>query len=377
MFWVPPGELGMNCQHQIMNLMQLPFAIRHIAVMPDAHAGCGMPIGAILATKNAVVINAVGADIGCGMYAARLVGTPKGDKLYERLPEIRHKIKNQTSICFRSRSMPYADASLPNLSCSTLVESRQSSALHQLGTLGGGNHFIEIQEGPDKSPWIMIHSGSRNLGKVVCDYYNAWAKSTNESNYSQVDPKWDLAFFHRKHEGFREYWNDMSYCVAYAKKNRRLLRRVVVDVFREFWPDTTFTEPIDICHNHAAIENHYDENMIVHRKGAAGPIRKNYGIIPGSMGSASFIVAGKQEAASYCSTSHGAGRKMNRKEAQRFLSLQSQRAKLSGLIAHGLTTRAHLGEAPDAYKDIKEVMERQKDLCTPVVCLSPLASIKG
>jgi len=353
--------------------MRLPFAIHHIAIMPDAHVGYGMPIGAILATKDVVVVNAVGVDIGCGMLASRLIDVPELEK---RLPEIRHKIMQRVPRGFKKHETPRDDANLPDLPHSHLVRSQAVNAMLQLGTLGGGNHFIEIQRAKDGGVWVMIHSGSRNLGKQVCDYYNAWAKDDNIANFSRVDPKWDLAFFHQTHNGFKEYMADMNFCIAYAERNRRLMLHSVVEVFREFWPDMTFVSAIDICHNSAAIENHYRQNMIIHRKGAAGPLRKNYGIIPGSMGTPSYIVRGRGSAAAYFSTSHGAGRRMGRKEAQRALSLAEQQAKMGG-IAHGLATLCQLDEAPDAYKDIHIVMNRQTDLCETLAELTPLASIKG
>jgi tRNA-splicing ligase RtcB len=260
-----------------------------------------------------------------------------------------------------------------------IVQQQYDRALKQLGTLGGGNHFIEVQVDQHGDIWIMIHSGSRNLGKQVADHYNAWAKEENAKNFSQVTPDSDLAFFRRGHKGFDAYMKEMNYCIDFAKKSRAMMMLNVLKAFRAIWPDACVTNHVDICHNHASMENHLGRNVLVHRKGAAGPyFGDDLGIIPGSMGSRSFIVSHTGEKMSFLSTSHGAGRPMSRTDAKKKLNLKAQRKLLDDLgVVHGLKSNADLDEAPGAYKDIETVMAAQADLCNIEYTLTPVLSVKA
>lgn len=381
-FWTSPRSLNEKCWEQLRNLRRLPFAVHHLAVMPDAHPGYGMPIGCILATDNVVVPNAVGVDIGCGMVAARLVNLPAAKNWKAgRGKELRDLILQAVPVGRKWHIKPWHNDYMPKLIRGQVVEKQYNRAQHQLGTLGGGNHFIEIQVDEHDGVWVMIHSGSRNLGKQVADYYNEWASEDNIMNYSQVPRSAELGFFHRDHSGFAEYVCEMSYCVQFAKDNRAMMMRAVLKCFGEIWPDTQISagEVYDICHNHMSIENHFGCNVCVHRKGAAGPYRNDKrGIIPGSMGSQSYIVSHTGEPMSYLSTSHGAGRRMSRKKAKENLDLRDQQAILDDLgVVHGLNGRSNLDEAPSAYKSIEEVMANQADLCHIEEVLTPILSIKG
>lgn len=382
--WVDPTTLESMCHNQLKNLMALPFAVQHIAVMPDAHPGYGMPIGCILATDNVVIPNAVGVDIGCGMIAVRLVGIPLPKLIHRRsLEDLRAKILSRVPVGRNWHNKCCSKEDMPSQPYRAgIVVSRQyDRARQQLGTLGGGNHFIEIQVDEHGDIWVMIHSGSRNLGKQVCDYYANWAKEDNVRRFSQVPPSADLGFFHHSHRVFGQYVQEMNYCVDFAKRNREKMMWAVVKAFQTIWPETMVSDRdwYDICHNHMSIENHFGRNVCVHRKGAAGPYRNGvWGIIPGSMGSKSYIVSHTGEKLSYLSTSHGAGRRMSRTKAKENLDLQDQQAILDELgVVHSLNGRSNLDEAPSAYKNIEEVMANQADLCNIEVTLTPILSIKG
>lgn len=379
LFWVDPYSLDQGCQNQIRRLMSLPFAVHHVAVMPDAHCGYGMPIGTVLATSGVVIPNAVGVDIGCGMIVAKIFGVTT-DEVRPHLEDLQHEIKQRIPVGRNWRSHSCDAKEMPERDIGAVVFDQHAKARKQLGTLGGGNHFIEIQTDTEGQVWAMIHSGSRNLGKQVCDFYNKWAKEDNQHNHSVVPPSADLGFFDRKHEGFAKYMAEMEYCVEFARNNRAKMMLDVLQSFQDIWGDSrvAWGHVHDICHNHAAWEHHMGKNVLVHRKGAAGPYRGNMGIIPGSMGSESYIVSHRGVRASFMSTSHGAGRTMSRKQAKIELDLETEQAKLDEMgVVHDLRGVKNLDEATGAYKDIESVMADQNDLCRVEVELTPMLSIKG
>ena len=378
-FWVDPGSLGEKCWEQLRNLRRLPFAVRHIAAMPDMHVGYGMPIGGILATDNVVVPNAVGVDIGCGMIAIRLLGISVED-IRNHAVTIRRRIKRTVPMGPKWHGTFCDGTEMPDMRPGPVVMNQYDAARKQLGTLGGGNHFIEIQVDQHGDVWIMIHSGSRNLGYTVAEYYNKWAIKENEKNFSQVLPKSDLAFFHRSHEGYDAYMNEMNYCIDFAKKSRAKMMKIILDELQTILDENLLvTKHVDICHNHASMENHLGKNVLVHRKGAAGPyFTGTLGIIPGSMGSKSFIVSHTGELMSFSSTSHGAGRPMSRTAAKKTLDLKAEQKILDDLgVLHNLHSNADLDEAHGAYKNIDEVMANQADLCNIEYSLTPVMSIKA
>jgi tRNA-splicing ligase RtcB len=379
--WVMPDTLESECLNQLSRLRKLPFAVNHIAVMPDAHVGYGMPIGTVLATDNVVVPNAVGVDIGCGMLAGKIVMVPDADVVRGKLQELRGLIQEAVPVGRNWHDTACGHDYMPKQVQGHVTRQQYDRARQQLGTLGGGNHFIEIQTDEHGGIWVMIHSGSRNLGKQVADYYARWALDDNEQHFSQVPRSANLGFFHRNHNGFGEYVTEMKYCVQFARDNRAMMMRAIHLAFQTIWPDAAFSggRVYDICHNHMSIENHLGRNVCVHRKGAAGPYRNGtVGIIPGSMGSKSYLVTHTGEKMSYLTTSHGAGRRLSRKRAKNELNLESEQLWLeeAGVI-HGLNGRSNLDEAPSAYKDIEEVMANQTDLCNIEVELTPILSIKG
>ncbi len=269
-----------------------------------------------------------------------------------------------------------------------IVNQQYESALKQIGTLGGGNHFIEIQKGNDEHIWIMIHSGSRNFGLKIADYYNKLAKELNKKWHAEIEPKWDLAFLPMDSEEGQNYLREMQYAVDFALANRKMMMDIIKGIFvletechgslyQTNCPNP-FDEMINIAHNYASLENHFGENVMVHRKGATLATTDTIGIVPGSQGSKSYIVKGKGNKESFNSCSHGAGRKMSPSKAKETLNFAEEvKAMEDKGILHTLRGEGDLGEAPGSYKDIGEVMENQKDLVEILVELQPLAVIKG
>lgn len=376
--WLDDVEPG--TMEQARNLANLPFVFKHVAVMPDAHLGYGMPIGGVMATEDMVVPNAVGVDIGCGMCASRTSLTDiSTDKLKAVLGEIRRTIplgfKHN-----RQRQDPHLMPKIKDgrLNDLAIVSREYNNALTQIGTLGGGNHFIEIQKGNDGHIWIMIHSGSRNLGFKVANYYNRLAIELNRKWGSKIPTKWQLAFLPVDSEAGRSYLQEMRYCVDFAYANRKLMMKRVQDALLAVTPPVFFDKLINIAHNYAALETHFHKQVIVHRKGATSANPGEIGIIPGSQGSPSYLVRGKGNPESFSSCSHGAGRKMGRKQAQRQLDLEKEKKKLDDQgIIHAIRGKGDLDEAAGAYKNIDEVIENQLDLVEVLVELRPLAVVKG
>lgn len=366
--------------NQAKNLANLPFAFKSICLMPDAHVGYGMPIGGVLATKGVVIPNAVGVDIGCGMCAVKtnihteMLEVTKTKKILSQIREVvplgfeHHKEKQDENL------MPQG-FDIDNMH---IVKQQYQSALKQLGTLGGGNHFIELQKDNDGFAWIMIHSGSRNIGLKVAEFYNNKAKKLNQLWQSSVPPKADLAFLPIETEEAKNYFNEMKYCVAFAFASRSLMMNRIIEILNINY-NSLITEPlINIAHNYAAWENHFGENVIVHRKGATSAKEGEIGIIPGSQGTKSYIVEGLGNPESFMSCSHGAGRIMSRSQAIKNLSVEEEAKKLDDLgIIHAIRSKSDLEEAASAYKDIAEVMNYQKDLVKIKYELSPLAVVKG
>jgi tRNA-splicing ligase RtcB len=271
--------------------------------------------------------------------------------------------------------MPPAD-NLPN---NGVVEREFENARRQIGTLGGGNHFIEIQSGSDGRIWIMVHSGSRNIGLKVAEHYNTVAKDLNEKWHTGVERSQNLAFLPIDSREANDYFAEMQYCMDFAFANRKHMMASIVSVFRNHM-DKNFRELefVNIAHNYARWEKHFNTQVIVHRKGATSARKGEIGIVPGSQGTQSYIVKGKGNQESFESCSHGAGRLMGRKQAQRTLDLKEEIARLESTgIIHSLRHQKDLDEAPGAYKNIDKVMADQNDLVEIMTTLSPLAVIKG
>lgn len=375
--WLNDVESG--ALEQARNLANFPYAVHHIALMPDCHQGFGMPIGGVMATREVIVPNAVGVDIGCGMCA---VQTSLTDITAPQLRKLFSSIRSRIPLGHRHHKHSQDPSRMPPVEDDRpmpVVRREYRSATRQVGTLGGGNHFIEVQKGSDGQIWIMIHSGSRNIGKQVADYYNRLAIKLNDEWKSPVPRSHQLAYLPLDHEAGQQYIREMNYCVDFAFANRKLMMDNCLNVFRSFFGKDFRSAPlINIAHNYAAFENHFGQDVVIHRKGATKADKDTIGIIPGSQGANSYIVRGKGNKASFESCSHGAGRTMGRKEAIRTLNLAEEVKKLEDKgVLHAIRSQRDLEEATSAYKDIGQVMELQGDLVDVMVELRPLAVIKG
>lgn len=376
--WCDNPEDG--CIEQAKHLAQLPFAFRQICLMPDTHQGYGMPIGGVLATRNVVIPNAVGVDIGCGMCAVKtsLLGID-----IDSLKIILGKIRKSIPVGFGKHQNPVYEGLMPKEPPESIYayvyQEEYNNARKSLGTLGGGNHFIEIQKDTDGYVWIMVHSGSRNLGKKVADHYNKKAIELNNKYFSQVPKEWELAFLPIDSFDGERYLSEMGYCVDFALANREWMVEEIKLIFMDtLGVGVDFDPIINIAHNYAEMENHSGVNVMVHRKGATLARESTVGIIPGSQGTPSYIVKGKGNPDSFMSCSHGAGRTMGRKQAERTLNLADEQKRLDDKgILHSIRGVHDLDEASGAYKDIDVVMAEQADLVDILVKLEPLAVVKG
>ncbi|MBR5170141.1 MAG: RtcB family protein [Muribaculaceae bacterium] len=370
-----------TAMQQIENLCSLPFLFHHLAIMPDVHAGMGMPIGGVLACVDAVIPNAVGADIGCGMCAVKTNWRVEDIPTDVLRKQIMNAIRERIPVGMMHHEERQDERFLPqghDIDKLAVVKAQYISAQRQVGTLGGGNHFIELQRDEGGILWIMIHSGSRNLGMQVGEHYNKLAAMLNERWHSVVKPELHLAFLPLRTQEFKDYWAEMQYCVEFALCNRRLMMERIQEVLADALPGIEFEPMINIAHNYAAWENHYGKNVIVHRKGATLAREGIIGIIPGSQGTASYIVEGLGNPESFNSCSHGAGRLMSRSAAVKTLSLEDEVKKLDDQgIVHAIRSQRDLEEAAGAYKDIEQVINNELDLVAIKTRLLPVAVIKG
>jgi tRNA-splicing ligase RtcB len=363
---------------QARNLTALPFVFKHVALMPDCHEGFGMPIGGVIACMDAIIPNAVGVDIGCGMRAvqtnldAAAIDTEtvrtvlNGFRLHIPMGFDHHK---------RDQSWDGFTQS-PDLS---IIQTELSSAKRQLGTLGGGNHFIEIQKGNEGKIWLMVHSGSRNFGYKIAGHYHEKAMAFCEKHHICL-PDRNLAYLPMGAREAQEYKAAMEFALLFARANREFIKQRCMELMQSATHCQGIGE-IDIHHNYAAQEKHFGRSVIVHRKGATSAMKGQPGIIPGSMGTASYIVRGKGNPESFMSCSHGAGRAMGRNDANRRLTLEDVRVAMKGVVFDGWKSgkrnKLNLSEAPQAYKNIETVMESQKDLVEIQTKLLPLGVVKG
>lgn len=381
-------DLEGSAMAQARDLARHPVVFHHIALMPDCHVGYGMPIGGVIAAKDAVIPNAVGVDIGCGMGAVQ-TNIPVSETSQKKIREIVERIKKMVPRGEgQAHTKPQRWEGLDDID---LYRDRgwysshvRDLALKNLGTLGGGNHFIEIQAGDDDLVWLMIHSGSRHLGNVIARYYNDIAVMLNRK-WGTDTPGKDLAFLPTDTPEGRHYIKDMNFALAYARQNRKKIMNRFMEAFSQVFPDTRFSTQINIHHNYACLETHFNTHVWVHRKGATSAKKGETGIIPGSMGTPSYIVEGLGHPESFMSCAHGAGRVMGRMQATRNLTPQACDQAMHGIvydrwnkIRKGKTKGMYdLGEAPQAYKNIETVIQAQLDLISPRHKLHPLGVIKG
>ena len=372
--WLDDIEDGALAQAR--NLANLPFIHKHIAIMPDAHQGYGMPIGGVMATTGVIVPNAVGVDIGCGMIAAKtsIINIDTSD-----VKAIMGKIRDVVPVGFDHQADDQYWVGFNEVPENSVIYDQLASARKQLGTLGGGNHFIEIQEDQDGVIWIMVHTGSRNFGYKIAKHYHETAKRMCERWYSDI-PDPELSFLPIETREGKEYFEAMNYALQFSFANRQMILSRALECFESVVGSGGFAiaDTVNVHHNYAAWEHHYGKNVIVHRKGATLARKGTMGIIPGSQGTKSYIVMGKGNPESFGSCSHGAGRRMGRKQAIRELVFEEEIRKLDEQgIVHSIRTEKDLDEASGAYKDIGAVMANQADLVDIIFELSPLGVIKG
>lgn len=389
-------DIEESCLEQAFHLANLPFIHKWVALMPDTHTGKGMPIGGVIATEGVIIPNAVGADIGCGMIFTptniklqdiRKIKTGNGSLIQAIIGDIlrnipvgynRHKTKQYSVVL--DKAVNQMELYTENKELVPLIE----DGYFQAGTLGGGNHFIELQVDEEGYIGIMIHSGSRHLGKEICDYFHNVARELNQKWYSAVPDEYRLAFLPVDSHDGKQYINWMNLAMNYAYENRQKMMEKVMEILAKYMEkyagiSVEFGKTINCHHNYAALENHFGKNVWVHRKGATRVRQGEIAVIPGAMGSYSYVVEGLGNPDSFCSSSHGAGRAYSRtgaKEAfsveQVILDLREQDVVLGKQKKNDVAEECRF-----AYKDIDVVMENQKDLVKPVKKLKTVGVVKG
>lgn len=364
---------------QLKNIAALPFVFRHVAAMPDVHLGKGATVGSVVATEGAVVPAAVGVDIGCGMCAVKLKGV-RSSRLDGKLATLRAEIERSVPVGFAQNRDP--DARAQNWArwaefgdLHERAQGLKGKALRQLGSLGGGNHFIEVCLDTEDGVWVMLHSGSRNIGKSLAEYHIDSAKGLMKQMFvSLPDP--DLAYFAAGTPEYAAYLRDLLWAQDYALMNREvMMERVLRQVGRQLGVEPEAELSVNCHHNFAIMEHHFGREVLVTRKGAVRARKGDMGIIPGSMGTKSYIVRGKGEPESFDSCSHGAGRRMSRNEARRRFGTEDLKRQTDGVECR--KDEGVVDEIPGAYKPIEEVMANQSDLVEIVAELKQVLCVKG
>jgi tRNA-splicing ligase RtcB len=371
---------------QLVNVSRLPFVFRHVAAMPDVHAGIGATVGSVIPTKGAIIPAAVGVDIGCGMGAVRLSLTAAD--LPDKLGRVRGAIEGAVPVGFDQHdardalghaAKPFARA-LDRIAdrhpaLAKMQKRFDETWVRQLGTLGGGNHFIEVCLDEADRVWVMLHSGSRGIGNVIGRYFIERAREHCLKRDVRL-PDRDLAWFDEGTPLFDDYVEAVGWAQDYAAANRREMTALVLEALeRVLRPFAATEEAINCHHNYVERERHFGESVLVTRKGAIRAGRGELGIIPGSMGAKSYIVRGKGDAASFSSCSHGAGRRMSRTEAKRRFSRADLERQTEGVECR--KDSGVIDEIPGAYKSIDEVMANQTDLVEVVHTLKQVVCVKG
>jgi len=371
-------EFSLEEQAMLRNVSRLPCLFKHVALMPDAHLGKGSMVGSVVATKEAVIPATVGVDIGCGMMAVK---TPfKSGILDGKLKELRLAIEEAIPTGF-SQYRESVDESSYWAGWNDFkelhegVHDRKAKAMRQLGTLGGGNHFIEVCLDTENYVWLMLHSGSRNIGKELAERHISTAKGLWKLNEL---PAPDLAYFIYGTSEFEAYWKDLKWAQGYAMKNREIMMARLLRSFNRMFNEQNDFDPeitVNCHHSYVAVEEHFGDEVYVTRKGAINAEGGRYGIIPGSMGAKSFIIRGLGNPQSFNSCSHGAGRKMSRTKAKSKYTIEDLKKQTSGVECR--KDKGVVDEIPGAYKDIEEVMRAQDDLVEIVAELKQVICVKG
>lgn len=392
--WVNGVPFEEEAFQQLKNIAGLPFIHKHIAVMPDVHVGIGATVGSVIATSGAIVPAAVGVDIGCGMMACRL--SLKGDQLPDHLGHIRDEIERavphgrtnnggpgdrgawgtpDAAVVSEFIGTPLQDGLMKIIERHPKLERASGRALTQLGTLGTGNHFIELCLDEENHVWVMLHSGSRGVGGGIGQYFINEAREEMQRYFIHL-PDADLSYLVEGSTIFNDYIDAVQWAQDYARVNRELMMTATLRaIARHLPPFATGIEAVNCHHNYVARENHFGANVWVTRKGAVRARQDDLGIIPGSMGAKSFIVRGKGNRESFCSCSHGAGRKMSRIKAEKLFTVEDHIAATQGVECR--KDQSVIDETPQAYKDIDAVMAAQSDLVEIVHTLKQVLCVKG
>lgn len=372
---------------QLVNVAQLPIVHSHIAAMPDVHAGKGATVGSVIPTRSAIIPAAVGVDIGCGMNAVRL--SISAEQLPDNLYTLRRAIEKAVPVGFdmHSEASRVPESTVRSLSgglhdilgkspaIAKMQRNMAQTWVRQIGTLGGGNHFIELCLDEAGSLWVMLHSGSRGIGNAIGRYFIERAKKDMGRHLQQLPDK-DLAYLEEGSEQFDGYVEAVQWAQDYAFINRREMMRLVIEALKPHLPPFKATkEAINCHHNYVAIERHFGERLYITRKGAIRAGEGELGIIPGSMGARSFIVRGKGQADAFCSCAHGAGRRMSRTEAKQHYQVDDLERQTEGVECR--KDKGVLDEIPGAYKDIDQVMRDQSDLVEVLHTLKQVVCVKG
>ncbi|MFJ9776441.1 RtcB family protein [Kitasatospora sp. NPDC101157] len=382
--WTDPATVEGAALQQLRNISSLPW-LHGLAVMPDVHLGKGATVGSVIAMKDAVCPAAVGVDIGCGMSAVKTSLTAKD--LPDDLSGLRNKIEQAIPVGRGLHADPVDPTKLHGFRAAGWndfwqrfdgvaeeVKWRRERAMQQMATLGGGNHFIELCVDTTGAVWLMLHSGSRNIGKELAEHHMGVARSLPH-NQGLVDR--DLAVFLAKTPEMADYRQDLFWAQEYAKHNRALMMALFQDVVRREFTraEVTFDEVISCHHNYVAEERYDGVDLLVTRKGAIRAGSGDLGIIPGSMGTGSYIVRGLGNAASFNSASHGAGRKMSRNAAKKRFTTRDLAEQTKGVECR--KDSGVVDEIPGAYKNIEKVIDQQKDLVEVVAHLKQVVCVKG
>jgi tRNA-splicing ligase RtcB len=391
--WISdPASIEDSAREQIGLMASLPVLGGHLAIMPDCHFGKGATVGSVLPLDGAVIPNCVGVDIGCGMAVVPLglkfegelatrefwqawlaqahAAVPTGFHCHDKYAPVLDEIQARVAQAFGT---PYAADKLVDqgvLSTGKKFDSVGEQVLRQLGTLGGGNHFLEVQRDEQGNLYLMVHSGSRATGLKLAEHYSTLAKARHAA--AGVEPPRDLHWLELGTPEGEAYLADMQWAVDYALLNRKEMLRAALATLGLAFDENAM---VNIPHNYAALETHGGKELVVHRKGATSARAGELGIIPGSMGSASYIVRGKGEPLSYNSCSHGAGRAMGRKAAKRALDAAQFAEAIAGTFS--TPNLNYIDEAPMAYKDIDTVMAQQSGLVEIVTTLRPVITLKS
>lgn len=389
--WVKGVPVADSAKQQLINAAKMPFVYPHLAVMPDVHVGKGSTIGSVIPTKGAIIPAAVGVDIGCGMLAVRtsLTATDLPDNLFairsaieQAVPHGRTVGKGKRDVGAWQNTPQAVDQAWHELqpAFARLVEkyprlARTNNHTH-LGTLGTGNHFVELCLDQLDRVWVMLHSGSRGVGNAIGTHFIQLAKQDMQQHLANL-PDQDLAYFSEGSQHYHDYLEAVEWAQQYAAINREVMMSHTLAALSAqiTKPFTSVAEAIDCHHNYVQQETHFGEELLITRKGAVSAQRGQLGIIPGSMGAKSFIVRGLGNAESFCSCSHGAGRIMSRTQAKKLVSLSEHRQALAHVECR--KDQGVLDETPSAYKDIEAVMAAQSDLVEIVHTLRQVVCVKG